>query len=525
MNPKDTLLNGGPLADHLACYANNRDQYVEAVVETRSNKNVAKAVQNSTWANVLVVLLHNKDRAAFAQIKPHVELLEIVKACEMLDAPRAIRQLRKKLATRRNNTLANKLRRLESEACDGETIVAGLHVNSFKPEWEKLSLTRSKIEMVRGWVASLSGKELMFQALMFPTDPWKTLADLCHLNPTKDFAVDWFLPYCFGQEPPEDSVIYRVKHGDAVTVCKEYELNYELARVLVKGANRDHKFLKYYVDKESLETVLWYYEEFEQFGREIAERLKNVEDLKLSYGKLMDLLMKTHNSRPAIYTPLLKLAERRLKDYKMNLEGPVAVLGDASASMQVAINTSSIITSLLCSLADAELHLFKTDDIPVNKPPRTVSDAVSFAKTMRADQATSPAASLYYYYKNKKAIKTFIVVTDEEENTGYDRKQSWYNNSDGDNMFAKLYDKYCAEIGPARLVFVSFTTPNRDGQMVKALKEVIGESKAQEWISTYKFDTRNPDLTKLDYVLEKLAKPVATAESSGWLSGWFSVSK
>jgi hypothetical protein len=249
--------------------------------------------------------------------------------------------------------------------------------------------------------------------------------------------------------------------------------------------------------------------------------LTGVKELKLSYGKLMDLLMKTHSVSPVLYSALLKFAEQRMKDYKMNLESPVAVLGDASSSMQVAINTSSIITSLVCSLADADLHLFKNKDIPCDSPPRTVSDAVAYAKRMQASNSTSPAASLYYYYKNKKAIKTFVIVTDEEENTDYDGQSHWYGASTGEKMFAALYDKYCAEIGPAKLVFVSFTNPTSDGQMVKALKNKIGEKKVAEYVSVYKFDTSNPDLSKLDYMLEKLAKPAeGDTQSKGWFSWW-----
>lgn len=31
-------------------------------------------------------------------------------------------------------------------------------------------------------------------------------ADICHFAPS-DFAIDWFLPFCFGAEPPADSLL------------------------------------------------------------------------------------------------------------------------------------------------------------------------------------------------------------------------------------------------------------------------------------------------------------------------------
>jgi hypothetical protein len=215
---------------------------VNLAVETRSNKNVAKAVKNTVWAHVLTVILHNKDRVAFKQITPHIELLELVKACEILDMPRMIRQLKAKLAKKRNNTMANKLRRLETEV------------------YPDLSLTRTKINMIREWVRGLTGKELIFQALMFPKEPWTVLADLCHLNPSKDFEIDWFLPYCFGAKAPEDSVLGKISSGNALEVCKEYQLNYELARVAIP--NKSKELMIWYLENEPLETVLWYFDEF-----------------------------------------------------------------------------------------------------------------------------------------------------------------------------------------------------------------------------------------------------------------------
>lgn len=35
---------------------------------------------------------------------------------------------------------------------------------------------------------------------------------------------------------------------------------------------------------------------------------------------------------------------------------------------------------------------------------------------IKADNCTTPAASLYPYFKQKKIVKTFVIVTDEGEN-------------------------------------------------------------------------------------------------------------
>lgn len=48
---------------------------------------------------------------------------------------------------------------------------------------------------------------MQFFALHFPVDPWKKLADLCHLHPEKDFPqCPWFLPFCFGKPIPDEAI-------------------------------------------------------------------------------------------------------------------------------------------------------------------------------------------------------------------------------------------------------------------------------------------------------------------------------
>ena len=68
----------------------------------------------------------------------------------------------------------------------------------------------------------------------FPTEPWKKLADICHLNPKEDFPnCMWFLPYCYGQPAPSGTVV-----GDVGKLTKEnisemvmgHEVDYTVAR-------------------------------------------------------------------------------------------------------------------------------------------------------------------------------------------------------------------------------------------------------------------------------------------------------
>ena len=78
------------------------------------------------------------------------------------------------------------------------------------------------------------------------------------------------------------------------------------------------------------------------------------EALGLGYGKLVERLLKFDQpqgwgpavERPAFYGELVDAAQLKLTGTSVPLEQPVLVLGDASASMQVCIETSTIVASL-----------------------------------------------------------------------------------------------------------------------------------------------------------------------------------
>lgn len=107
--------------------------------------------------------------------------------------------------------------------------------------------------------------------------------------------------------------------------------------------------------------------------------------------------------------------------------------------MDVAIRTSSIITSVLCCICDAQLRLFRNKDEPIDTPPRTVDDVIRMSKELRANRSTAPAASLAPYYTSKEVIRTFILVTDEEENTPVNIDGKCYHFAD---LYKNIVKKY-----------------------------------------------------------------------------------
>jgi len=98
------------------------------------------------------------------------------------------------------------------------------------------------------------------------------------------------------------------------------------------------------------------------------------------------------------------------------LESPVAVFGDASFSMDVAIRCATIIGSVLTLLTSAELKFFHSQCFDPVVVPKNVAQVMTVATETKADGLTAPACALVDYYNQKKVVKFFVVVTDEIEN-------------------------------------------------------------------------------------------------------------
>ena len=496
---RETIITENTLREHFNQYQNFKVEYVNAIISIFPNVSLMKSITNVNKARIVTTLLQHKDRITLRQLYKYIDLPEMVKACEVLDANRWIRQMEKKVVNkgRKGYHLKNKINLVKES-------LEGLY---------ELSLTSSKTKLVKEWIHQLSKNDIEYRALMFPNTLWKQLADLNHFHPERDFEnVPWFLRYCFGKDAPVDSVVGKVQNlsfDNFAEIYRETPLPLEFLRLKLNlSADNNYNPMvtrakEMIATRENLSTVLWYYKELEtkEVNNMLASRLSETSsnDVSLSYGMLVDLLIHVRDQN--IYKHLVRIAEDKLKTYESSLASPVAVFGDASNSMQTAINTSSIITSLLCSLTHASLTLFRSKDYPVTNPPTTVQSAIKFAKTMTANDCTAPAASLWPYYNQKKEVKTFILVTDEVENathTGSCRYGNGYT-------FADLYKKYHDEVYPAKLVFISFSNPNTDAYMIKNLKQVMGIDFVNEKVDIFKFDVNNPDLNKLDMILQKLS--------------------
>ncbi|XP_022082129.1 uncharacterized protein LOC110974636 [Acanthaster planci] len=429
-------------------------------------------------------------------------LVEVLKAATLLDSGRKMREWEKKL-----KRLQMQPKYKAQKVAKMKTTIHNL--SAIKPSVG--SLSGAVCRHIHRWVRTIPPQDLEFYALHFPQEPWKKLADLVHFNPKTDFQVPWFLPYCYGAPAPEDSIVAK---------CKD--LDDEKANQLIASVDIPYTFFKSHKIKltneskeriakaeKHLTALLWNYEDLTcpEVDRVIAERLRAGEVIDLPYGKLMErlLVIKELRTRDAakkeetteLFERLISMAEKILKQTKLTVDSPVAVIGDRSPSMGTAIKTSTIIASLLTAIAKAELSFFSNRNTVPDKIPQTIEEVLHLASTLNTEGSTVPAASLLPYYEEKKVIKTFIMVTDEEEN-GTVRVNG------GFLYFHTLFKKYYEEVYPAKLVFVSFlNSQNATGHMVRLLESLDFHP------LQFKLSHHRPDLVKVGNLLGKLTKETA----------------
>ncbi|CAF0970006.1 unnamed protein product [Adineta ricciae] len=456
-------------------------------------------------------------------------LTEVLKAITMLDAARQVRVYEKQL------------KRLELSQTKPSAKKLGYMKNNIdnlnKLKVSTGSASGAIARHIQRWTRTLTQRELEYFALHMPTEPWRKLADIVHFNPTKDFpALPWFLPFCFGTPAPEENMVSRCRNLTAANVnelIKEFKIPYSHLKQF-KAQLSDQSKARIASYEEKLDTILWYYEDLEcpDVDEVLSERLRNGEQITLPYGKLMDrlLLIRTlrddkpdipafyrnseyasawggrnyvseHKPRgpqpkkAALYTDLIAVAEKQLQTIKLTLESPVGILADASYSMEIAIRTATILSSLLTAICSAKLTFFHDKMFPPAFTPKNIEDVLTLALTTNVAGGTANAAALLPYYQSKEVIKTFIMVTDEEENDSIELPDG------SKTRFFKLFLQYREEVYPAKLVFISFLAQQHNqGQMFKQFQEANIPDVIQ-----FKFNRQRPDLTKFDNLLGLLS--------------------
>nr|XP_022290775.1 uncharacterized protein LOC111102373 [Crassostrea virginica] len=501
-NPQGYFTGKVTVEQHYNGQNENRTRYAATMAVLQENG--VEVAQNAR-IRALAAAWARKDfklAESFLENRDNFGLNEVLKALQLLDAGRQARVLEKKmkmLQVSKNKVKPQTLGKLKSSIDN---------LNKMKSPYG--SASGAVCKHIRRWVQHFTAKELEFYTIHFPKDPWKKLADICHFNPQKAFpSLKWFLPYCYGQEAPPDTTV-----GRMVTMTAE-NVNELLEEVTIPYLTvKPHKNQLTSASKgriaereNKLDTILWWYEELvcQEVDDAIHQRLENGDPVTLPIVKLLErlLVFKTQydqssdeNRKARFYPDLLRMTEDRLKQIKLPLDSPVLVMGDASSSMSVAVKTSTIIAGILTAITSAKLSFFNESHREPEKVPATVEEVLDLALKTPADGLTANAASLYPYYERKEVLKTLIMVTDEEENTDFQNFR-----------FKELYKKYCEEVYPAKLVFVSFLySQHAKGRMVTEFQaEGID-------VMQFVFHCSQPDLTKLDKLFGLLSAETQSFE-------------
>lgn len=556
------FLEERPLAEHVAGIRTQREVYVVTALW-----NISKGITmtQSTKVRVLSAAWGAGEREMASVLLGYGDAFTVpvvLGAIQLLDSKRLSKQLNGKLLKVEGAKKANKaklgelktkrdaLAPLEKEVLDvAEPGVCGVSG----------ALQRH----VARWVRGLPKDKLEFWLLALPKEPWVELAQVCHLNPAKDFAVPWFLNHAFGDAPPTGSLAAEAVSFTAANLAVaagEWSLPYSYARRRFAGQIPDSAkvaMAKYM----PIDQLIWYYDDAQDalatadgaVERILDARLAEGEaPIKLTAGKLLERLLaflkvgqvtdadtlatlfpgigaptlaaalrrfnndiertamqlfeyssveierhfcapagapavlEAAEALPSFIAKLMPHASAAMAQLSLPLQKPVYIMGDASASMQVAVSTSAILASLIAAVSDAGLCFFNTECIAPPVVPRTVEEVLTVAKSITADGATCPAAALWPLLESKQLVRQLVLVSDEEENTKYKGRS-----------FCELFAQYEKEVSPGcRITFVSFLADlNSEGQMVAELR-AMGYAPEQ-----FKLHRERPDLTKTDALL------------------------
>mmetsp|Transcript_8830 Transcript_8830/g.15867 ORF Transcript_8830/g.15867 Transcript_8830/m.15867 type:complete len:571 (-) Transcript_8830:55-1767(-) len=475
-----------------------------------------------------------------------MSIAEVLAFVKFLDGPRKARQWTKKLERLTSNpnlpikpatkaSIEKKIAVLQQEVLDGGNVTGAL-----------AKKIRAKVK------DELPAEKLEFYLLMFPTYIWKELADLTHLAPG-DFQLDYFLSVVYDSPAPPGSLVADVRalaetpEGAAAVgpLLQKHEnlfLDYSYLRNKFKPGTASQlpaEVKLMLARKAPLEDVLWFYEELEGEGVEAAvhHRLASGESLeagrgRANFGKLMERLILFRNRGLKFAPALMRYADDQLGvimaaggaagctvDSKAVVSnssanegaaeegavvavstpavGRVAVLGDASGSMEVAINTATILGSLLSVCLNADLRFFNDGSFPPPTFPSKAAEVLTVTEQVPATGLTAPAVALTPFFAEAKAgtappVDMFIVVSDEEENTPDPATGM---------TFAQRFRQYQQEVNAdAKVFLVSFLT---------GPSTFLGKMRASllsEGITCRQFrlNLRRPDLSKLTSLLALL---------------------
>eukprot|EP01083_Nonionella_stella_P226394 804050_1 len=514
------------IIDHIHCIRYNTKTYLDKI-EIFIEFKVFSLLSTSNKAKILAALLITNQKDAVHKLLYYprddqrklnlqrYSVGEMAKVIQLLDAPRLARQYIKKLQqlekpNKKNKVSKQKLTKLRTKVYnlqkDGDSTHCG-------------SLSGNKQKFFIEWINAIDANVLSFFLVSFPKTNWRIILDLVHSNP-RQFKLPFFQRVIFSKNAQEDekwidkeSLVHAAKQLNASNIVQslgnhEYLCEcYSFIRKKVPSLPDQGKIIL--AQNAPLPDVLWWYDEFklsEVSGNDskieniICKRLETEKDIfsddsnKSAYGKLMERLLKFLEEKQRFAPLLIYHIEQRLwsipriSNIDRYHEYRVAIFGDASSSMEVAIKTASILSSLMSYALSSDLLFFNAEPFDPPFIPRDVNEVIDVVNKTKAYGTTSMASALYPYYMQKIKVDLFICVSDEDENRKY---KGYY--------FAELFNLYKATINEeCKLFLVSFLKQNDRGKLFERCNkyDIISRD-----VKQIRLHPTNPDTSKFDALL------------------------
>lgn len=229
-------IHGGPnepkIAEHVKAVLANKSMYLQHL-DFLLDTGVATLFTPGCKTRVLVaVCLHDlKAAKKLLETRGFLQFVDVAKAIEMLDGPRKIRQLEKKLE---RLTLRLEQKDKKTALCKPKT--STLHKLSTQIKelkkgelWPSASLTRSRQKLFSHWMSTIPKEALQFFLLSYPTKPWKEALDLLHLKNGR-MQLDYFQGAVFGKPIPGTSLVATAKALTRENLASELKKTPQLAK-------------------------------------------------------------------------------------------------------------------------------------------------------------------------------------------------------------------------------------------------------------------------------------------------------
>lgn len=291
-------------------------------------------------------------------------------------------------------------------------------------------LTSKRKRMINElFFAQLSPRTLLFHLLKYSTSAFREVIDLTHPHPDI-FQDKTFQKNVFGEKGGEIGKIKDLLKKPSLSNARELIHQYRLPFHYLRAKLPKELFTKLIPDifeKEALSVLIRNYDWFNQYVPSnktkslLSERIKRTDSLYMNLGELFLFIKKHRKTFPRKIIDKLCIFCDAIIDKaskEINLGEKVAIIGDASGSMDYAIDFATILTSIIYTKTlDAELHFFNREHIYPSIAPKNFDSTLKIVDEVKAEGATAPASVIEDFIAEKKQFNTIIFVTDEKENT------------------------------------------------------------------------------------------------------------